>query len=205
MTCRPLAACLALLVATALVASAGAQTLSADEKALASYKLTMPTVTKVAAVIRTLGDEATPDPKMLELAKIGADVEAIRKKGELSKADEARIAKFEERAQVLGKEIERTLEGGNPQTIAGMEAHVRAQPAAMKKLASEKLAPREFATCYLALFQATIVHGFLERGKIDMAKLPAGINPENIKFVQEHEKELAALQGDLQGGAGKKK
>jgi hypothetical protein len=36
-----------------------------------------------------------------------------------------------------------------------------------------------------------------------MSKLPAGINPANIRFVEENEKELAELQKQMQGTARK--
>jgi hypothetical protein len=189
-----------LLLATFLtlgVVRAGAQTLSADEKELATYKLTMPNVRKVAGVMRTLAEAAAQDPKARELAKLKDEIEALNKKDELTEAESEKLARLEERAQALEAEVDDQTDMGNANTIAEMESRMKQHPAAMKALAAEGLQPREFAKTLLALFQASIVKGF-SQGKVDMAKLPAGVNPENIKFIEENEQELAALQAQMQ-------
>ena len=193
------------LLARALVAAslcsftvpAFAQTVSADEKELASYRLTMPTVRKLAAVFRTFAEEAARDPRTQELAKLEAEQKALADKDELTAAEEARMEKIGERMAEIEAAMEKKSMGSdNANSLSEMEADIRKQPAVMKALAREGLTPREYAKCFLALFQAALVQGF-SQGKVDMAKLPAGINPENIKFVQENEKELAELQKEM--------
>ena len=47
----------------------------------------------------------------------------------------------------------------------------------------------------MALVQASIAAGFKKSGMLK--ELPAGVNPENVKFVEEHEAELRAMQEKL--------
>ena len=48
----------------------------------------------------------------------------------------------------------------------------------------------------MAMLQAGMIHGF-SQGKVDYAKLPAGVNPENIKFIEAHKAELDAIQKEF--------
>lgn len=199
MTNRSFSCLLALLFTTALVVPASAQqTLSADEKELASYTLTLPTVRKVASVVRALNELQSQDPKVKELEKIRAEIEAIEKKDELTEADEQKLEKLRERETALEEEIDRSSGSGNANTIAEMEQRIKSEPRAAAVLAREGLSAREFAKCTLALFQAAIIKSF-SQGKVDMSKVPPGVNPANIKFVEENEKELAELQKQMQG------
>ena len=202
MTKRALRALFLLLFTTAPIAPARAQTLSADEKELAAYTLTMPTVRKMAAAMRTLNSLASQDPKAQELARLRAEIETLEKKDELSEAEEQKLDKLREQADALDQEQDRSEGLGNAKTIDEMEAGIRKHPGAAAALAKEGLTPREFAKCTLALLQAAMVKGF-SQGKVDMAKLPAGINPANIKFIEENEKELTELQKEMQGAVKK--
>ncbi len=64
-----------------------AQTLTADEKALAAYKLTMPNVKKAMAVVQAFLDEEAKDPKVQEHAEAE---EADRGTGSERRADRGR-------------------------------------------------------------------------------------------------------------------
>jgi hypothetical protein len=177
-----------------------AQTLTADQKALASYKLTMPTVRKAAAAVKRFNEIAAKDPKAQELAKIQAEIEALNKKDELTEADEARLETLMDRGEALERAID-VENGAADDTIADLEKRIAARPEARAALAAEGLTAREFAMTFMALMQAAMIVGF-SQGKVDMAKLPPGVNPENIKFVQENEAELKQLQA-VMGGAKK--
>ena len=191
-----------LTLSTVLASSGQSQPLSADEKELAAYTLTMPTVRKVANVMRAMNEIAAADPKAKELAKVRTEIKALEEKDELSEADEKKLEELREREAQLDAEIDEKDGPGNAQTIAEMEARIKSEPRAAAILAKEGLEAREFAKCMLALFQAAIVKGF-SQGKVDMAKLPPGINPANITFVEQHEKELAELQKEMQGSSKK--
>ena len=203
-----IAALLTVGMAAAHAPSAAAQTPTADEKALSTYTLTMPTVRKVAAATQKMGIEAAAqearDPKKAELRKLKTRMDALQEKEEMTEAEEAEVEKLIERMQALEEEIDASEDEGdsNNETLADMEAVMKKNPAAMRILASEGLTPREYTLCLMALFQAALAEGF-SQGKLDLDKLPAGINPANIRFVREHKAELEALQKQM-GAAPKK-
>ena len=177
---------------------AAAQTSDPDLKALAAYKLDMATVRKVMAVTQNFVAEAEKDPKAQELKKIEEQIKALEEKEELTAAQESELEKLRERAEKLNEERDRASgdDHKNDATLADMEAAMKKEPIVMRALAREGLTPRDYALCTMALLQASMVEGF-SQGKLDMAKLPAGVNPENIKFVREHKAELEALQESM--------
>lgn len=187
----------------ALVVVAGsftaAQTLSADEKAIAAYRLTLPTVKKAMAVTEGFIAELAKDPRVQEIQKIKTQIKALEAKEELTDAQQAELEKLREREEALEQAMERSEEGkglNDAQTLADMEAAMKKEPAAMRALAREGLTAREYALCMMTLLQASLVEG-LSQGKVDLDKLPPGVNPENVKFVREHKAELEAMQSTL--------
>ena len=64
-------------------------------------------------------------------------------------------------------------------------------------LEREGLSPREYSKFMLAMMQAGMIVGF-SQGSVDYAKLPPGVNPENVKFVEQHKAELEAMQKEFQ-------
>ena len=178
---------------------AAAQTPSADEKAIAAYRLTMPTIKKAMAVTESFVAELAKDPKVQEMQKLKAQIKALDEKEELTEAQQAELEKLREREEALEQEMDRAAEAkgfSNNQTLADMEAAMTKEPAAMRALAREGLTPREYALCMMTLLQASMVEGF-SQGKADLSKLPPGVNPENVKFVREHKAELEAMQAAL--------
>ena len=185
---------LACLLLTTVSTPLHAQTLSADEKELAAYRLTMPTVKKVAAATVAMAEEEKRDPIVIELAKIKAEMKVYEDKDELTAADEAALEKLAERGAALEQKRSREQPDLGPNsTLDDMEARIRKHPKATAILAREGIAPREYVRCMMALLQAAMVEGF-SQGKADLAKLPGGVNPENIKFVRENKAELEAMQ-----------
>jgi hypothetical protein len=183
-----------------LAGNAVAQTLSPDEKELAAYTLTMPTVKKMMAVALLMAEEEAKNPKVQELTKLKAQIDALEAKDELTEAQQAELDKLRERLDVLETAAENEPENSlkNPKTLADMEAAIKAHPGALRAMTSAGITPREFARCTMALLQAAMVEGF-SQGKTDLKNLPAGINPENVKFVREHKAELEALQKTMAG------
>lgn len=172
---------------------------SADEKAIAAYRLTLPTVKKAMAVTESFMAELAKDPKVQEIQKVKAQIKALDEKEELTEAQQTELEKLREREEALEQEMDRSQESkgfNNAQTLADMEAAMKKEPAAMRALAREGLTPREYALCMMTLLQASLAEGF-SQGKLDLAKLPPGINPENVKFVREHKAELEAMQAAL--------
>ena len=188
----------------AFSAGAAAQTLSADEKELSTYRLTMPTLKKVMATLEAFFDEMTKDPKFQEQKKLEAQIKALEGKDELTDAQSAELEKLRERAAVLEEEIDKLQEASgmsNPKTIDEMEAAMKKQPAAVRALAAQGLTAREYSKAMLALLQAGLAEAFLQ-GSSDFSKLPGAINPENVKFVRENKDALAAMQASLKKKTG---
>ncbi|MEX1130311.1 MAG: hypothetical protein WD227_11220 [Vicinamibacterales bacterium] len=181
---------------------AAQKTLSADEKELAAYTLTMPTVRKMAAATKAIAQEMARDPKMMELEKLKARMDVLQQKDELTEAEAAEVEKLVERMEALEEEIDKADIADDNATLADMEATLKKHPAAMRALAAEGLAPREYARCMMALLQAAMIEGF-SQGKADLTNLPDGVNPANVRFVREHKVELEALQKEM-AGIGKK-
>ena len=183
----------------------------ADDKELAAYTLTMPTLKKVVAAMRTMVEEMSQDPRYQRMMKLEDDIDAAEKeleklqsKDELTKAEEARVEALNAQLEKLNAEKEQQEEKleaenpmRNPQTLDDMERGIRAFPPMARALAREGLSPREYAKFMLAMMQAGMVYGF-SQGKVDYAKLPPGINPANIKFVAEHKAELDAMQKEFE-------
>ena len=192
-----LPALLGCALAVAPGADGAAQTLTADQKALASYRLTMPTVRKVAAVTRTFMDEASRDPKVIESNTLKARLDVLKAKATRTEAENAEMKKLVDRIMALEEEIDSVedLQRGD-QSLAEMEARLKKRPAVMRALAREGLTPREYVRCLMALFKAAIVEGF-SQGKADLSTLPPGISADHIRFIRENKAELDALQKEM--------
>ena len=181
---------------------ATAQTLTADQKELASYTLTMPNVRKAATALQRLQEIAAKNPKIQQAAKLQAEIDVLEQKDTLTPAEEARLEKLLAQAEALDEEIDREVGMNADGSIDEIVARIEREPEAKAALAKEGLAPRDFAKTLLTLLQAAMIKGFSQGGKVDMAKLPPGVNPANIKFVEEHEAELKKLQAALGLGSG---
>lgn len=182
-----------------LASTTTGQTLSADEKELATYTLTMPTVRKMMEASRLMAEEEAKDPKVQERNKLKARIDALEAKDELTDAESSELDKLRERLDALDEAADNDPASGrdNPKTLAEMEAQIKAHPGAARALAAAGLTPREFARCTMALLQAALVEGF-SQGKAELDKLPAGVNPANVKFIREHKAELEAMQKALE-------
>ena len=195
-----LTALLAVGFLNAFASPLASQTLSEDEKILATYRLTMPNVKKAMAVVQTLATELAKDPKVQEHTRLKKELQTLEKKDELSEAEEAQADKLRERIEAL--EREREERGGdstfsNAQSIASMEAAMKKEPAGVRALASAGMSAREYSLTMMALLQAALVEG-MSQGKADLKNLPPGINPDNVLFVREHKAELEAMQKMLE-------
>ena len=187
-------------------------TASADEKELSAYKLTTPTLNKVVAVMRSMAQEMMKDPKYQQAMKIDkqiADVEAqvekLEAKTEMTEADGKKVEALNEQLEQLRtqkEQLEETIDsdnpmGSNPKTLTEMEENIRKVPMFTRALEREGLSPREYSKFMLAMLQAGMVHGF-SQGKVDYSKLPPGVNPDNVKFIDEHKAELEAMQKEFE-------
>jgi hypothetical protein len=170
------------------------QLAAADAKELASYRLTMETVQKVQTATRAMITALRNDPKFQRQLKVEAEIEALRKKDELTEAEQQRLLALEEEKEQLEESTDLNL--GSATSLDEMEASLKKSPVVANALAQAGLAPREYGTFIMAMIQASMAAGFRKAGMIK--ELPKGVNPENVKFVEEHEAELKAMQAEFE-------
>jgi len=180
-----------------LTGSLAAQTSSkadADAKELASYRLTMETVNKARAATQTMTLEMKKDPKFQAFVKLEAEIEALEKKEELSEAEQRRLDALQQQKEKM--EEENSARFSNPDSLDEMEAQFSRFPPMANGLRQAGMSPREYAKFLLAMFQASMVAGFRKSGMVK--ELPAGVSAENVRFVEEHEAELKAMQAEFE-------
>jgi site-specific recombinase len=216
---RLLSVCLLFVIIGRPVQAQG--TMSADEKELAAYRITMATLTKVVAAMRAMSQEMSNDPKYQQLMKVQEqidDVEAqikkLEAKEEPTEAEQKKLEGLNEQLDKLRaqkEQMEAASEAAedksvaNAQTLTEMEQAINRIPIFARALTAQGLSAREFSKFTLAFMQAGMVYGF-SQGKVDYAKLPPGVNPDNVKFVAEHQAELETLQKEFEAlGKGKRK
>ena len=187
-----------------LISFAHAQTSgfsAADSRELASYRLTMETTKKVFGLMRSMAQEMANDPKVQALRKTKAEIEALSKKEELTDAESARLDKLTMQAEQQEEALEKNAGGlnlANAQTLNEMEAAIKSHPQMTAALGKAGLTPREYSKYFLASLMAGMVAGFQKSGMLkELPKELKEVNPENVKFMVEHEAELAAMQKEM--------
>ena len=183
-----------LLVLT-LPAAARAQlpgTNDPDYKELVAYRLTIPTLNKVVQATKTLAESARKDPRFQKMQALGAEIKKLEAKEERSEADETRLEQLKEE---LEKSQQSVMTSEDTKTLSQMAAAINREPLFKNALASAGLDAREYAKFSLAYFQAAMVAGMMKSGMIKEVpkEMAAAVNMENVKFVQEHEAEMAAF------------
>lgn len=194
---------LATVFIVSLASVASAQSFSAaDTKELASYRLTMETTKKIYALFRAIGQEMAGDPKFQALQKTKAEIAALSKKDELTDAESERLEKLEMLAEQQEEELDKANEGANmsnAQSLSQMEAALKANPRFMAALSKAGLTPREYARWTIASLMAGMVAGFQKSGLLkELPKDLKEVNPENVKFILEHEAELNAMRTEME-------
>lgn len=167
----------------------------ADAKELAAYRLTSENLTKVRDLTRQVAKQMMQDPKFKELSKLQAEMKALGEKDELTDAEQARLDAMAAKHDELEESVENPL-SGDAQNLSEMEARIRKYPPLMQALQKAGMAPREYATFWLAFIQAAFAHGFQKAGLLK--ELPAGVNPDNVKFIDDHAAELEAMRKEFE-------
>ena len=188
-----IAAALAVASTMALPAPADAPQYptEADRLAIQSYRLTMPKLEQLSRAYIALARVAQSDPQMQALKKVHAELDALHAKQELTDADERRIEQLEAEIAEIEQRTEGVLDMQETQSIAEAARRLDAHPHFAAAVKSAGLSTREFATLQMALFQAMFARGFLKAGTI--TELPKDVNPENVKFLQDHEAEIQKM------------
>jgi hypothetical protein len=159
-----------------------------DYKEVVAYRLTVATMNKVMQAQRDLADAMKEDPRFIKVEGLRAEIEKLREKDDMTKADEARLEKLEE-------ELNDSSNNNNPQTLSQMAAAINDVPAARAALAGAGLDAREYTKFSLAAMQAGMIAGMMKSGVVKEVpkELAATVNMENVKFMQEHEAEVEAF------------
>ncbi len=178
------------------LAAQGTPPSDADMKEVAKYKLSMEAVDKVKVATRAMIAEIIKDPKYQQLIKLEAEIDALEKKDDRTEAEDEKLATLNEQKDKLENEADSPLSFGQANSLAEMEANIRKTPAIANALQSAGMSPREYATFMMAMIQASMVAGFKKAGMIK--ELPKDVNPENVKFIEEHEAELKAMQAEFE-------
>lgn len=188
-----IAAALAVASTMALAAPADApqSPAEADRQAIQSYRLTMPKLEQLSRAYIALARVAKADPRMQALKKVHAELDALHAKPELTDADERRIEQLEAEIAEIEERTDGVLDMGETQSIAEAALRLDAHPEFAAAVKSAGLSTREFATLQMALFQAMFARGFLKAGTI--TEVPKDVNPENVKFLQDHEAEIQKM------------
>jgi hypothetical protein len=194
--------CVVIAAVMSAAPAAGQAGQDADAKEISSYRLTMDVVNKVAAATRVMITELKKDPKFQEAAEVDAEIEAIEKKETTTEADDARLEKLNARKEELSKAME-GLSMGDADTLSDMEARIREVPPLMTGLRAANLAPRDYAKFTMAALQAGMVAGLKKQGVLK--EVPKDVSAENVKFIEEHEAELQALQKEWAALSGEEK
>jgi hypothetical protein len=175
--------------------------MDADSKEIATYRLTSAALSKVIAVNRALVQQMMQDPKIKEVMKVAAEIDALEKKDALSEADDKRLEELRALQEQLEDSTDNPL-GGDARSLTEMEARIRKYPPLLQALEKEAMLPRDYAKFWLAFIQAAFVHGFQKSGMLK--ELPPDVNPENVKFMEEHASEIEAMQKEFEA-LGRKK
>jgi hypothetical protein len=84
------------------------------------------------------------------------------------------------------------------QSLAAMEKKLVAMPHMSDALRTAGVSAHEYATFEMCAFQASIVVGSEKNGQ-KATDLPPGIQPANVQFVRDHQKDIEAMNAALQG------
>jgi tetratricopeptide (TPR) repeat protein len=164
-----------------------------DMAELAAYRLNAATLQKVTVAMQNFQKALETDPKYRSYMAAQKELEALRAKDEPTEADERRIEALEQQIEKTSRE----MDGGDAQTLGDMERAIARMPYMPDALAKSGLTPREYAKFSLAMLQAGMVAGMKKTGM--MRDLPPDVPAENVQFMIDHEKEIAALTAMMQG------
>jgi hypothetical protein len=166
-----------------------------DDKDVRSYRLSMAGMQKFEKVIDALDAWAKTDPEIQANIKLQSAIDSLRKKEELTEAEQARLEKLEEqRAKLEDKDDDDDMDG-DP-SVDEIAAEISNIPAASSALRSAGLSAREYVIMALALFEAQAFASFKQQGIT--ASIPAEANHANIKFVQDHAAVLKRMSEKLE-------
>jgi hypothetical protein len=187
------------LALTAAAAGAGAQvrrpsaTDAADMAELAAYRLNTATLQKVTAVMQHFVAALETDPKYQPFVAAQKELAALDRKPSRTASDERRMDALAEQLEQMPPE----MVPADAATLTDMERGIAAMPHMAEALAKAGLTAREYAKFNLTMLQAGMLAGMKKAGQL--RQLPPGASMENVQFMIDHEREIAALSAQMQG------
>ncbi len=194
-----IAFCVLLVSSPVALAQTAAQA-DADAKEVAAYRLTTDNLKRATAATRGMVEELKKDPKFQQLARLGAEVDALEKaieaKDEPTDAELDKLATLKQQYETLEESMSAGMSMGDSDTLSDMERNVARFPALANSLRAAGMTPREYAKFTMAMITSAMAAGMKKAGL--MKELPKEFSAENVEFVLAHEAELAALQKEWQ-------
>ena len=193
------------VVVLALVSSSAAavqKAQTADEKEVVAYVLTMETLNRVMRATKAMFQEMMKDPRFKQVAELEAEIAKLEEKASklddgLPEAEQERLEALKEKKEQIENENDNESPMSSAKTLSEMEAAVRKTPGLAAALQREGLSPREYSKFWLAFWTSGMAYGFQKAG-YGSKETNELVNPANIKFFAEHEKEIEALQKEFE-------
>jgi hypothetical protein len=172
-----------------------------DLREMSTYTLTMENLNKVVRINKAIEEFAKKDPLYGEQIRLEKEKETLRKKDELTEADEKRLDEINQKLEALEEQESKSeFNLNDAKNLDEMSARINKFPPMAAILKAEGMPAREFAKFLLGMIQAGFAAGLQKAGLLKTT--PEGVNPANIKFVLEHEEDLKKLQMAGPGGGG---
>lgn len=191
---KTFATTLTVLICIAPTTLAQASSASADEKEIAAYRLTAESLTKIKRAMRLSAEAEARSPKVQAQIKLQSAVDSLRKKDELSDAEQARLEKLEE--QLAKAEEEDDLLADAEESLSQLAKRISEFKPLADALRQVGMTPREFGVWTMAYLEAAMAMSMKQSG---MAKdIPKDVNLANVKFVEVHIAEIKAMQEEYE-------
>ena len=173
---------------------------AADSKELASYRLTMENIRKMQTAMRAMMEEARKDPKYQAIMKLNAEIDALEKKEELTDAEAERLEALRQKKEEAEDALDdQGMDMDRAKTLDDMEAQIKKFAPMARALNSAGISPREFSKMMMTMLMAGMVASFQKSGLLkELPKDLKEIHPDNVKFMIDHEAELAAMTKEWQ-------
>jgi hypothetical protein len=189
-----------LLASSHLVSAQSTAQGDADAKEVAAYRLTTDNLNRAVAATRAMVEELKKDPKFQQLARLGAELDALEKaidaKDDPTDAEIEKLETLKQQYETLEESMAAGISMGDSDTLSDMERNIANFPLLAKSLRSAGMTPREYAKFTMAMLTSAMAAGMKKAGLLK--ELPKELSAENVEFVLKHEAELAALQKEWQ-------
>ncbi len=181
---------LAVLLPSPLAAQASA---AADLKEIQAYQLTVPAFKQVMVATRNMVAAMETDPRYQRITKLEAELKGLEDKDQPTAAESERIEKIVTEMDGIRSSMNIM---GNDKSLSEIEAAAAKEPLVANALKSAGISARDYAKFMGAFFQSAVIQGMQKSGALK--QIPKDVNPENLKFVDEHGAEFETFMKELE-------